>query len=247
MSFGDEMLHPRRLLFDLDAEMIEDETLSETVCVPKVIHIGPQDEELSLVTTVPALTPLTLEPSFTLDPEELEAATRSLCLSLPNKESPNSLSPCTLMVLDLQHLPLCSQEYKTISCPCMQMSHLASPDFQNDIRKLYCMICVEGNECMGDEFLMSMMTSRHTGSINKECASFLIPGFIEGGECRKFWLCRAQFMNLFGLDNKSLCNIEMRWRQRRPTGWSHMTPFGWSENLTSYHVGNKVYVARLEW
>ena len=37
------------------------------------------------------------------------------------------------------------------------MSHLASPDYQDDIRKLYSMICIEGSEGLGDTFLMSMM------------------------------------------------------------------------------------------
>lgn len=226
-SLGDEKLHPRVLQIDFDAE----------IEVPKAIQIAQEPDDMSVVTTSPASDP---KLEFILDPMELEIAARLICSSLYKKTSCDKELFGNAHVLELEHLPLCSQEYNTVSCPCVEMSHLASPDYQNDIRKLYFMICLEGNQSLGDEFLISMLISRSGGKRNKVC--FLVPGLYEGGGCRKFWLCRAQFMNLFGLTQDYLGNLETRWMNRRLCSWNDLPPFRWSETLMSYHVGNKAYI-----
>lgn len=198
----DEILWPRCLELELEVEWLEVE-LDTDLMKMDIIEIEAQ-EEVSVMTMTDEVEVSRSIPSleFVLAPLDLEAATKWVCRSV-NENAPDVfVSQGDLNVLGLQHLPLCSVEYKTKACACVQMSHFASPDYQDDIRKLYCMICREGNPNLAQTFLMSMMID------TKSEVAFLVPGFYEGRECQKFWLCRAQFCNLFGLSEMDIVRME---------------------------------------
>lgn len=104
------------------------------------------------------------------------------------------------------------------------------------------MICTEGNESLADDFLMSMMIQSHrVGNHDGDGdLAFIVPGFKDEGECRKFRICREQFRNLFGLAKLALARLETRWK--RGLSIKEVCVFGWSPCLLSYKVGKKLYM-----
>lgn len=177
---------------------------------------------------------------FILDPHGLALAAKSAIkgTGLGGKKPPSPCSSRITSVMNLDSLP-----YHSGSCPCIEMSHLSTPDYQYDIRTLYSILCHEGNESLGDQFLMSLMveTNRIEGQDPGGNPAYIVPGFKDDNECRKFSLCREQFKNLFGLTECTTRRLQTRWK-RGYASVQEETIFGWSPNLLSYRLGASVYM-----
>ena len=254
VSFMDELLNPRCLDNELKWEEKErDSTVRGRP--PMGINAGHEDDDVSLITVSTATDSLKLptKPSikFVLDPVELEGAVKvaleEACWESGSQEK--HIENGHQSVLKLTHLPLCSQEYQTLFCPCVKMSHLCSTDFQDDIRKLYCAICLKGNDSLGEKFLLSMMVASRTAGgaaavKEQQFLCFQVPGLFHDGEacrCRKFELCRTQFTNLFGLSDQKMNHLVGAWLEGESASEDTSSPFCWTEQPVGYRVGGRFY------
>ena len=246
--------------------------------VPRRLNMDEEDEDVSVVTEVGGFTGENTENvlvpasrsrtegksmlelrrsvafmNFQLDPEHLNDAIDFICMWTP-KRSKGKVSNSDLKVLALPLLDRCPLPNKKKMCRCLEMSHLASSDFQRDIRLAYVKLCKEGSHEMGNMFLMSMMVpkshsqvSYYTEWTGNHHLQFIVPGFGCEQECRRFKLCSKQFQKLFGLTQPRLSRLMSLRRKEWPTicdnPW-YMNPsewMGWSKNLDEYMFGETIY------
>lgn len=174
---------------------------------------------------------------FILDPHGLALAVKSAikAAGLERKKGTGpTWSANMTSVMDLDSLP-----YHSGCCPCIEMSHLSTPDYQYDIRTLYAILCLEGDESLGDQFLISCMVE--SDRTEGQEPSYLVPGFKDDNECRKFSLCREQFKNLFGLTESTSRRLKTRWKLGLASV-KEENVFGWSQNRLSYRLGATIYM-----
>ena len=236
------------LKFELEAELVGVELEAELMNV-EILDVDSQDE-VSVLTMTDEAEGLFTSPSprLVLGPLDLEVAIRFVCTSTicastditsPYRETEIRQAKS---VLGLSHLPLCCAQYKTKICPSVRV-------FKCPTWHLLTTKMIFGNSTVWSASKAVKVLGTHSDvkDQNDLCKnSFLVPGFFAKQECRKFWLCKPQFCNLFGLTEMDLATLETKWVEYQGRGCNAMGPFGWSGNLSSYCVGNQVYVASLQ-
>ncbi len=182
---------------------------------------------------------------FVLEPCALEEAIRATCFLTEAANSAQKSTQWTGLyrsVMDLECLPLCSEKYGTRCCPCVNLSHLSSPDYQQDIRRALYMIGELGGQDLADQFLLSMLVEMQLAS-NVAKVVFAIPGLFHDGDdfgCRKFVICREQFRNLFGLTEEKMSQLEVAKMKSKRLGSAYSDmPFLWSPFFRVLQSGGK--------
>ena len=243
-SSGNKSLQPRQLFWEFELESCEHTKRN----LPSIVGLDDGGDNISVLTAEVVLDSYnSSHVEFVLEPCALEEAIRANCFRTEAANSPQKDTRWTGLhqsVMGLDCLPLCAEKYGTCCCPCVAMSHLSSPDYQQDIRKALYLIGELGGHEMADQFLLSMLVEEEVTS-NVARVAFAIPGLFHDGDdfgCRKFLLCRQQFRNLFGLTEDKVSELEATKLKRKLLGSMHTDmPFQWSPFFTSYKVGARTY------
>lgn len=203
---------------------------------------------------LPVVSPVNREPTFRFrsapDWLRTRVAEGAAIQLLRTSSKSTAISDTDKRVHTLPDLPICPN-VNSVSCRCEELSHGSSPDFQRDIRALYCLVIQKGNRKIGNAFLMSCMVPR-PNSGTRHGFVFKVPGFVEegledgGGVVRVFYVCQKQFMALFGMGTKRLYQLihkrqeDLRLNRERGI---NTTVFGWSEDGGHYMMFGKRYKA----
>lgn len=243
-STGNKSLQPRQLFWEFELESCKHANGN----LPEMVEIDHSGDNISVLTAELVPNPNNLvDIKFVLEPCALEEAIRATCFLTEAANSAQKSTRWTGLyrsVMDLECLPLCAEKYGTRCCPCVNLSHLSSPDYQQDIRKALYMIGELGGQDLADQFLLSMLVEMQLAS-NVAKVVFAIPGLFHDGDafcCRKFVICREQFRNLFGLTEEKVSQLEVTKLKSKRLGSAYSDmPFLWSPYFTSYKVGARTY------
>lgn len=215
----------------------------ETSIVLPVETKTPEPKPPKVVTPAPPGSPsLTTsgDEGFKLTPPNFNA---KLEAALAFKEWPKKgkISLVDNRVRSLPHLEICPRKSSKKTCHCFELAYGATTSFQDDIRAMYCKVIELSDRDEGNWLLMSYMVPR-VNSKGEKTFAFKIPGFIDDGRVRIFYVCPPQFCKLFGLSTKRFYKLLKRRKDVLEDGAPALY-YQWTEKEDAYILGDVTYKA----